>query len=310
MSLYGPRLAPNRTAVADLDLVVFDLQDVGTRFYTFLWTLSLVMEACAEAGVPLLVLDRPNPIGGNPRAVDGPVQDAPGRSGFLGRWPIPIRHSLSLGELALLLAREMGLEGGLEVVPAEGWRRIHHWPDTGLPFHPPSPGIPSYESALFYPGLALLEATNVLEGRGSPLSFRWLGAAWIEGRILEREIRSLALPGVDASSRMLSQQDGTEIPGVILHAEEPTAVRPVATGLHLLALLRTLWPRDFRWADYPTSANPSGSGHLLRLLGRPEIVTALEADPPADLGDRIAGWTDPGDWWSRASPHLLYDVGS
>ena len=198
----------------------------------------------------------------------------------------------------------------MDVVPADGWPRLHHWPDTGLPFHPPSPGIPSYESALFYPGLALLEATNVLEGRGSPLAFRWLGAPWMDGRVLAEEIRRLALPGVDASSRVLSLQDGAEISGVVLHAEEPKAVRPVAVGLHLLVLLRTLWPLEFRWEAYRTCANPSGSGHLLRLLGRPEIVSALEADPPMDPANLIAGWTEPGDWWARAGPHLQYDVGS
>lgn len=309
-SLYGPRLEPDPASVTGLDLVIFDLQDVGARFYTFLWTLSLILESCSDVGVPVLVLDRPNPIGGDPVSVEGPVQDTPARSGFLGRWPIPVRHSLTVGELALLLKGEMGLDTDLQVVPARPWQRDHHWPDTGLPFHPPSPGIPSYESALFYPGTALLEATNVLEGRGTPLAFRWLGAPWIDPQVLAREICGLSLPGVGARARSLQLPGGGTCPGVALHAEDPKAVRPVATGLHLLVLLRTLWPSKFRWVAYPTHANVSGSDHLLLLLGRPEIASALENTPVRELVELIQVWTEPGDWWVRAQPHLLYESGT
>jgi uncharacterized protein YbbC (DUF1343 family) len=308
VSLYGPRLGPDLSTLAGLDLMVFDLQDVGARFYTFLWTLSTIMQACAEAKVPVVVLDRPNPIGGAPEAVEGPVQEDPERSGFLGRWPIPVRHSLTIGELALLLREEMGLETDLQVVPVQGWKRVQHWPDIGLPFHPPSPGIPSYESALFYPGLAFLEATNMLEGRGGPYAFRWIGAQWIESRTLAAEVHELSLPGVGASAMYLPLPGGEKCPGVALHAENPKAVRPVATGLRLLALLRTLWPAEFRWEPYPTQTNPTGSGHLLRLLGRREIVSLLETGPLMEAAKLIEAWTDPGDWWIRTEPHRLYDA--
>jgi uncharacterized protein YbbC (DUF1343 family) len=305
LSLYGPRLAPGIQEVADLDLVLFDLQDVGARFYTFLWTLSHVMEACAEAGTPLWILDRPNPLGGLEEWIEGPLPDPDAPSGFLGRWPLPIRHSLTLGELALLLKAEMGLDLALDVVAMEGWRRQDLWPGTGLPWHPPSPGLPTFESALLYPGLALLEATNVLEGRGTPLTFQWLGASWLDPFLGAAEMNRIGIPGIRAHPQYLLC-GGASCPGVRLEITDAAILRPVDLGLRLLVLLSTLWPKEFNWAPYPTAANPGGEGHLLRLLSSRTLVSYLEGgsgrleDAPSDA------WVRPEGWWDRAEPHLLY----
>jgi uncharacterized protein YbbC (DUF1343 family) len=304
-SLYGPRLAPPAEALAGLDLVLFDLQDVGARFYTFLWTLSHLLESCAGAQVPLRVLDRPNPLGGLPEWVEGPLPDPDAAPSFLRRWPVPVRHSLTLGEMARLLRAEMDLSVDLEVVPMEGWRRETLWPTTGLRFHPPSPGIPSFESALLYPGLALLEATNVREGRGSPLSFRWMGAPWLEAGAGAAAVNEAGLPGIRACPREVALEGGTQR-GVEIEVTDPGAVRPVALGLRLLALLCTLWPGRMAWAAYPTVANPGGGGHLLQLTGSAQTVKALEAAPESMTKDRVRELTRAPGWWSRAEPHLLY----
>jgi uncharacterized protein YbbC (DUF1343 family) len=304
-SLYGPRLAPPVELLRGMDLVLFDLQDVGARFYTFLWTLSHVMESCASAGTSLRVLDRPNPLGGLPSDVEGPVPDPDARATFLGRWPIPVRHSLTLGEMALLLRSEMGLDLDLQVVPMEGWRRSFLWSETRLPFVPPSPGIPSFASALLYPGLALLEATNVLHGRGTELSFQWVGAPWMDPEVGAAAVNHLGCPGVRARPMEILLEDAA-FPGVRLEVTRPEVLRPVALGLRLLSLLRTLWPRHFRWTSYPTATNPSGRDHLHRLIMRGDVVEKLERDPPMLEDAELAALTRVPGWWERATPHLLY----
>jgi uncharacterized protein YbbC (DUF1343 family) len=164
-SLYGEVRKPRREMLDGLDAVLFDLQDVGVRVYTFVWTMALAMEACAEAGVRFVVLDRPNPIGGLHR--EGPVLRA-GYESFVGLHPVPLRHALTCGELARWLNTERGIGCDLEVVPCDGWRRAMSWDDTRLPCVLPSPNLPTVDSCRVYPGMVLLEGTNLSEGRGTP----------------------------------------------------------------------------------------------------------------------------------------------
>jgi len=307
-SLYGTVVRPDGETLEDLDLILVDLQDIGVRFYTYLWTLSHLMEACAHAGVPVWILDRPNPLGGKEEWVEGPIPDGGSPATFLCRWPIPIRHSLTLGELALLLRAEIKLDMVLKVVAMEGWHRGQLWPETGLPFHPPSPGIPSHQSALLYPGLALLEATNVLEGRGTELAFRWLGTPWMDEKKMAAALNRVGPAGVRAHPHALETPNHpSPCPGVILEITDPRKVRPVALGLRLLSLLLTLWPDRFSWTPYPTAVNPSGGGHLLRLLARSDMVETFERTPESVDDHTIRLWTRAPGWWSRAGPHLLYD---
>jgi len=309
VSLYGSRRRPAREAVEDLDRILVDLQDVGARFYTYLWTLSHLMEVAAEVGVPLTVLDRPNPLGGQEDWVEGPMPEAPDPSSFLGRWPLPIRHSLTLAEMASLLRDEMELDLDLGIVPMGGWDRSMLWRDANLRFHPPSPGIPSPESALLYPGLVLLEATSVLEGRGTSWPFRWFGAEWLDAKAMAERLNS-AMPAATWArpySSLVAGAGANPYPGVLIEVRSPAALRPVALGLRLLALLRTLYPEECRWAPYPTTVNPTGEGHLGNLLADPTLVSALENAPASVDEAMIQDRTRAPDWWRRARPHLLYD---
>ena len=184
-SLYSEVRKPTPEMLAGLDALVFDLQDVGVRVYTFVWTMALAMEACAEAGVRFVVLDRPNPIGGT--VVEGPVLREEYRS-FVGLYPVPLRHGLTCGELALWLNDVHGIGCELEVVPCEGWRRWMTWADTGLPWVMPSPNLPTPASCDVYPGMVLLEGTNLSEGRGTTHPFELFGAPWIEPVRLTEEV--------------------------------------------------------------------------------------------------------------------------
>src|SRR5687767_12858377 len=176
-SLYGKDLKPTADMMKDIDVVVFDIQDVGARYYTFIYTLSYVMEACMEHHKEVLVLDRPNPINGVD--VEGPVLES-GYESFVGRYPIPIRHGMTVGELAVYFRNEIGINCLLEVLLMEGWNRESFFEETGLPWVLPSPNMPTVDTAVVYPGMCLFEATNVSEGRGTTRPFEIFGAPWID----------------------------------------------------------------------------------------------------------------------------------
>jgi uncharacterized protein YbbC (DUF1343 family) len=308
-SLYGADVRPPPEALAGLDAVLFDLPDVGVRFYTYVWTLSHVMEACAQAGLPLVVLDRPNPLGGVLSAAEGPLLDVEAFGSFLGRAAIPVRYSLTTGELARLLKAEWNLGLDLRIVPCQGWRRSMHWPDTGLPFVPTSPAMPSYWSALLYPGLCLMEATNLSVGRGTLRPFQMVGAPWLAQEATAPMFNALGLPGVRAEPCTFTpgQEPYPGLPcgGTHLRVTDPRAFRPVGAALHLLAVIIRIHRGEFRWAPYPSAANPTGEEHFERLVGRSGIRQVLE-ESPGDLEKRIAAWTSPCGWRERVEDLLLY----
>jgi uncharacterized protein YbbC (DUF1343 family) len=191
-SLYGETRIPTPGMLAGLDAMVFDVQDVGSRYYTFVYTMLHVMAACARDGKRVVVLDRPNPIGGE--AVDGNVLDPAYRS-FVGMHPLAVRHGMTVGELALMFRAELGLEVDLHVVPMRGWRRAMAYEDTGLPWVLPSPNMPTVETAFVYPGGCLVEGTNLSEGRGTTRPFELVGAPWLDGHALARALERERLPG-------------------------------------------------------------------------------------------------------------------
>jgi uncharacterized protein YbbC (DUF1343 family) len=311
-SLYGASLRPPAETLTGLEAVLFDLPDVGARFYTYVWTLSHVMEACARVGVPVVVLDRPNPLGGELAAAEGPLLDVEAFGSFTGRATIPIRHSLTVGEVARLWKAERKLDLDLRIVPCRGWRRSMHWPDTGLPFVPTSPAMPSYESALLYPGVGLLEATNLSVGRGTVRPFQTVGAPWLAADATARAFNSLGRPGIKAESRSFTPRNephaGLPCKGVFLRVTDPRVFRPVGAALHLLAAVIRVHGGELRWALYPTAANPSGEGHFERLAGRAGIREVLE-ESPADLADNIDAWTSVPGWRESVEGHLLYGEG-
>lgn len=309
MSLYGERLRPAPEDLADLDAVILDLPDIGARFYTYLWTMSFMLEACAEAGVRLIVLDRPNPLGGDLAAAEGPILEVENCSSFVGRASIPIRHSLTMGELARLLNGEWHLNAKLEVIPCAGWKRSMRWPDTGLPFVPTSPAISSFESALLYPGLCLFEATNLSVGRGTELPFQIVGAPWLDAQSVAEDFNSRRVRGLVAEEFAVTPSQnpfaGTDCRGVRLHITDEKCARPVKAGLHLLAAVIRRHRCHFQWANYHTVANPGGEGHFERLIGRIGIREVLE-ESPSDLDQRIPRWTSATGWAERAKDWLLY----
>lgn len=251
-SLYGEVRKPTLEMLADLDAVLFDLQDVGVRVYTFVWTMALTMEACAEAGVRLVVLDRPNPVGGVVR--EGPVL-RPGFESFVGLHPVPLRHGLTCGELAGWLNEVRGIGCELEVVECSGWRRSMSWAETGLPWVLPSPNLPTPESCDVYPGMVLLEGTNLSEGRGTTRPFEIFGAPFLDGRELAR----LASEEMGDGGHLrpcwfeptFQKHAGALCGGAQLHVTDRKRFRPVRAAVAILWACRRLSPDAVAWREPP-----------------------------------------------------------
>jgi uncharacterized protein YbbC (DUF1343 family) len=253
-SLYGERfedLTPRDDDLAGIECLLIDLQDVGSRYYTFVWTAVLAMRACLKRGVRVVVLDRPNPIGADPRMIEGRAQD-PGFLSFVGLEPVPIRHGLTLGEIVAWRAHVEGASpGAIEVVRVLGLDPAAHASGWDRPFVPPSPNMPSYETAIVYPGACLLEGTNLSEGRGTTRPFEVMGSPWIDGEALAHEFNALGLPGVRARPvsflPMFQKHAGKACRGVQLHVTDPIAFYPVRAYLSLITLAHRQSPPAFRF---------------------------------------------------------------
>ncbi len=284
-SLYGrtaESLAPGPHELVDLEVVVVDLPDIGSRHYTFAATMDAAMAACERAGRELVVLDRPNPLGGLRR--EGGLVEA-GCESFVSQLPVPARHGLTLGELALLLQRQRYPRLELTVVPCRGWRRGQWWDATGLPWVPPSPNMPSLETATLYPGLCLVEATSLSEGRGTTRPFHLVGAPWLDAEGVVSQLRARGLPGVAFRAARFRPQFGKHAgevcAGVELHVVDREILEPVALGLELLRAVRGRHPEDFAWRAEPyefVSAVPA----VDLLTGSPEYRRRLEHGLPLD----------------------------
>jgi uncharacterized protein YbbC (DUF1343 family) len=258
--LYGESvesLAPSPEVLAEVDVLVVDLQDVGARYYTFIWTMALCMQGAARAGISVIVLDRPNPIGGT--AIEG-GEVRPGAESFVGLGSIPIRHGLTIGEVARLVVVGMPWGGerfaqplacDLQVVAMRGWRRGDHFADTSLPWVLPSPNMPTPDTALVYPGLCLIEGTNVSEGRGTTRPFEIIGAPFIDGYRLAERLAADRLPG--ERFRPLTFRPtfhkfaGQVCGGVQIHVVDRAAFRPYLSGVAILRALFALGGQAFRW---------------------------------------------------------------
>jgi len=258
-SLYGKTRKPTPEMLRSVDILVFDIQDVGARYYTYIYTMALAMEAAAEHHIPFVVLDRPNPITGI--AVEGNVLDTAYAS-FVGMFPIPMRHGMTVGELARLFNDQGWLKNGvraqLTVIPLKGWKRLMWYDQTGLRFIKPSPNMPDVETATLYPGLCLIEGTNVSEGRGTYLPFKLVGAPWVNGRQLAAAMTALNLPGVsftDTSFTPVRIPGMAENPkykdqqcqGIRIRVTDREKFKPVLTGILLLSELHRIYPEQFRF---------------------------------------------------------------
>lgn len=313
-SLYGDTRKPTPAMLKDVDALVFDIQDVGARFYTYISTMSLAMEAAAENGVAFYVLDRPNPIGGE--IIEGPILDLKHKS-FVGIQPIALRHGMTVGELALMFNEKGWLKGGIKcdlhvikmsgpmVNGASGWRRSMLFEDTGLKWVPPSPNIPSPQTSLLYPGMCLLESTNFSEGRGTDEPFERAGAPWASSDDLIEKLREFTpslwlrptdfVPLSKPGKALNPKFEGTVCHGILIEVLEPSTFPSLAFGVHLLSALQELYPKRIEIKK----------DRLTRLAGQSWVADMLlTGASPEKIVERCE--KDAERFREMRSPYLLY----
>lgn len=311
-SLYGPTRKPNAEMLADVDVLVFDIQDIGTRFYTYIWTMYYAMEAAGEHGKEFIVADRPNPLGAR---MDGPVLD-PALSSFVGLREIPLQHGMTAGELARLFNGEfLAQQVDLKVAELHGYhpRFFDTW--WGLPWVLPSPNIPVQETAWIYPGTGLVESINVSEGRGTTKPFHWFGAPFIdetEAYVLADDLNGRGLPGV--TFRPMFAQPTTSkhawafSGGLEVHVTDPQTLAPVEVGIHVLDALFTHID-EVDWREGSRCRTQADVCWIDRLSGDKEVRAMLDAG--ADPADIVASWSDDLDEFRQLSaPYRLYQGGT
>ena len=251
-SLYSETREPTAEMMKGLDVLVIDLQDIGARIYTYIYTMANCLRACAKHGVPAIVCDRPNPINGND--VEGQTL-VRGYESFVGLFPIPMRHGMTIGELARLFNESFGLGASLEVARMEGWQRHMYADETGLPWVMPSPNMPTLEAAVVYPGTVLFEGTMLSEGRGTTRPFELVGAPWIEAERFARGMNELGLPGAYFRPAVFEptfqKHAKSACGGCQIHVTERAAFRPVLTGAALIQMFRRFNPEKFSWRQPP-----------------------------------------------------------
>jgi uncharacterized protein YbbC (DUF1343 family) len=308
ISLYGQKLAPTAEDLAEIDLLVFDVPDAGVRFYTYLWTLSYLLESAAANHIPLTILDRPNPISGLMQLNEGPWLDEATAS-FIGRWPMPIRHGCTLGELALYFNETKKIHATVNVVHSKNWERQFFQGDWGLPFVPTSPAIQSVEAMLLYPGLCFLEATNLSEGRSTDLSFEVVGSPWLNSHSIAQQVNLFM--GDEVSCKPIhfipnqNKYAGEQCNGVLFNVNDPSQFRPVFFGLLLIRLIKDTHPANFEWANYKTYVNPNGVNHLDKLTGI-QHSEALFSLPMHEFIRKITQLTFVSGWEDKMRAFLLY----
>lgn len=299
ISLYGDRLMPTEEDLEGVEIVLFDIPDVGCRFYTYLWTMTYMMEACARYNKQLIILDRPNPIGGNLRMAEGPMLDEKTCASFIGRWSIPIRHSCTLGELANYFSYKKIKGLDLKIVLTKDWNREEITKD----FYPTSPAIKNIETALVYPGMGLLEGINVNEGRGTDRPFTQFGAPWINAEELKAEMNRKNLPGIDIKPCSYlppeSLYKDETCYGLELNITDTNQFHPVAFGIDLISVLFKLYPHRVKERAYVTNVNPTGGGHLDKLLGIEKAFDLFRSN--ALIKNDITKY-----WEDEIAPFLLY----
>ena len=307
ISLYGEKFAPTLEDLQDIDILVFDIPDVGVRFYTYLWSMTYWLEAAAQFKKQIIILDRPNPLGGNFQMAEGPMLNKTMKS-FIGRFSIPIKHQCTLGELAQYFNEVENIKAPLEVIACSNWNREQLFYDWNKPWVATSPALQNIEACILYPGLCLFEATNVSIGRGSAYSFEWIGANWfnipaimmVGQNILKEDIKmeSLTIPLPNDGSLI-------EHKGIRIKVIDPYHFNSVLNGLLLLKLVKDIHPQDFKWKPYPTNANPTGENHLSLLLGI-ENAEELFDLPLKDWLSNLVQLLKVTHWKKDIAPYLIY----
>ncbi len=303
-SLYSETRRPTQQMLEGLDLLLIDLQDVGTRVYTWIWTVVHCLEACAQKGIPVLVLDRPNPIGGT--VAEGPLLDR-AFSSFVGMAPIPMRHGLTLGELARCCNDLLGIGCDVRIHSMRGWTRTMLWPDTGRAWLPPSPNLPRFEGVLVYPGQVLLEGTNLSEGRGTTTPFEQFGAPWLDPWQLLPLVWPRSLAGVTVRpvefEPTFHKFHAQACRGLWLHPTDAATFRPLRTTLALLRGVKELWPSESQWRkppyEYENDLMP-----IDILCGNSATREWIDGQGPWNRLDELAA--APDGWWPSVRKFLAY----
>ena len=304
-SLYSETREPTAEMLRDIDVLVIDLQDVGTRVYTYIYTAANCMRAAARHGVHVVVCDRPNPIGGT--EVEGPLLQ-PAYASFVGQFPIPLRHGMTIGEIARLFNDRFGIGASLDVVPLEGWTRSMYHDRTGLPWVIPSPNLPTLDSAVVYPGAVLFEGTRLSEGRGTTRPFELVGAPWIDGERLADAMNARGLPGVHFRPAFFEptfQKHAKQTcGGCQLHVTNRRAFRPVRTAVELMAEFRREDSGRFAWREPPYEYEQDKQPIDI-LYGSDRLRATLDAG--AEVADLVASWAPDEEAFRRTrEPYLLY----
>jgi uncharacterized protein YbbC (DUF1343 family) len=291
VSLYGSTfasLSPRPEHLAAIDALLFDVQDVGSRYYTYAATMALCMRAAQAASVKVVILDRPNPIGGV--QVEGGGLE-PGLENFCGLYPIPQRHGMTVGELARLYNDTFGIGCDLDVVACEGWRRSDYYDQTDLPWVMPSPNMPAVDTAVVYPGMCLLEGTNLSEGRGTTRPFELFGAPFIDGRRLADELSRYGLRGAlfrpCAFQPTFDKFAGRYCGAVQIHVADRRTFEPYRTGIAVLVAVKKLWPADFKWRTEPYEFRDDVLAIDL-LTGKPAVREAIDRGEDLDAVMQVA----------------------
>ena len=304
-SLYSETRIPTAEMLAGLDALVIDLQDVGTRIYTYIYTMANCLMAAAANNLPVIVCDRPNPISG--AEVEGPVL-MPGFTSFVGLFPIAMRHGMTIGELARLFNEHFGIGAKLEVVTMQGWTRDQYFDSTGLPWIIPSPNIPTFETTIVYPGAVLFEGTNVSEARGTTKPFELCGAPWVSPEPFCDALNQRKLPGVHfrphAFEPVFQKHAKTSCGGCQIHVTDRSVFRPVETGITLIEAFRNAGPDQFKWRTEPYEyefIKPP----IDIMFGSARLREGLEAGRTAT--DLAREWTEEvGTFKALRAEYLLY----
>ena len=297
-SLYGEVRKPTPAMLEGVDVLLFDMQDIGARYYTYVSTMALAMEAAGEQDIPFIVLDRPNPVRGD--VVQGNLLK-PGYETFVGMYPVPMRHGMTAGELAQLYVGEFGLEVDLHVVPLDGWTRDMTFDQTQLPWVPPSPNMPSLESALAYPGTCLFEGTPISVGRGTDRAFQWIGAPWLDGVQLAESLNGYGINGVRFESTTFTPRnagdrkfEGQEVSGVLL-IPESTDYDASKAAVAMLLETYSMSGDNWLWAE----------AHFDRLAGTDSLRLSIEAG--ADFAELTSAWDSENQAFEQLrDPYLIY----
>jgi len=308
ISLYGEKFMPTADDLKEIDILLFDVPDAGTRFYTYLWSMTYWIESAAKHNKQVIILDRPNPLGGNLALCEGPMLDDT-ISSFIGRFNIPVKHQCTLGELAYYFNSIQNWNASMKVIQCEGWKREQLFFDWNQKWVNPSPALQNIEATILYPGLCFFEATNLSVGRGTSYSFEWIGAPWLKQKEMMMMAHSMLgedykLEPIDLA--IILENETSKYKGIRMKVKDPYHYPAVMNGLLLLKLIKDLHPNDFKWMPYPTNANPSGENHLSLLLGVPNAEAIFDL-PLQQWLQKINALLRVEGWKKNIEPYLLYD---